>query len=341
MNWRNAAFVVGLAVAFAAGAASADDPYPVEWILQPGTVNADQGRGVALDGAGHVYLTGFTLGSFVQPGATVFQRRPFVSKYDAATGDLVWTYEDPFGKPEYSLAVAANASGMVAIAGQQPGVGNGPQTDGFVRLLDADGDALWTREITSSNFGDERSEAVQIDAAGNVYVAGNVSGDLAIAPGTNRPDRVDGFVTKYGPDGTEQWTHTIDSLFDDYAYDLAIDSTGDLYVVGATRGQVSSDPDTLINVADTYVRKPRSAGRRDLDGAARRQLRLPEQRDRYRRRRRRLHHRRDAQPEPGRVCGHKPREALPRRRRAVDRVARRVLKAIGARDRSRRRTRRG
>jgi hypothetical protein len=138
--------------------------------------------------------------------------------------------------------VAVDGAGNVAAIamGLSPDFGDGPQP-GYQHLLklDAQGSFLW------SHSSEANVEAVAFDPAGNVFISGDVFGgnSLGGAPvGELGEDYV--FVRKLDAQGTVLWT----SLFpSDFAlpFDVAVDSTGSLYVGGQFSGPLDLDGDVL------------------------------------------------------------------------------------------------
>jgi len=89
----------------------------------------------------------------------------------------------------------------------------------------------WTRQFGTS--ASDSAWGVAIDTSGNVYVAGRTSGAL---PGQSSAGESDAFVRKYDGSGNELWTSQFGSSTSDYAYGVAVDISGNVYVVGNTWG---------------------------------------------------------------------------------------------------------
>lgn len=115
----------------------------------------------------------------------------------------------------------------------------------------------------STFAGGKRSIATGVgaDASSNVYLAGNAaSGDtLATTPGAAQPAYGGGlddvFVEKLNASGTAVLYATyLGGANDDYAYGLAVDSTGSAYVTGTTNAtnNVSSFPTTAGALQTSY-----------------------------------------------------------------------------------------
>ena len=89
----------------------------------------------------------------------------------------------------------------------------------------------WARQIGTT----ERDEArgIAVDGSGNSYVTGHTYGDL----GGPSHGGADAFVVKYDTSGTWQWTRQIGTTEHDEAWAIAVDSSGNSYIRGATAGE--------------------------------------------------------------------------------------------------------
>jgi hypothetical protein len=100
--------------------------------------------------------------------------------------------------------------------------------------VSAPGDVEWVRQFGSLEGGHDYARAV--DANGNLYVAGEVSGTL---PGQSGSGGTDAFVRKYDFHGNGLWTRQFGSTSisgDDEASGVAVDANGNIYVAGFTDG---------------------------------------------------------------------------------------------------------
>jgi hypothetical protein len=100
---------------------------------------------------------------------------------------------------------------------------------------------LWIDPVLSyatylGGAGYDAGYAVAVDSAGNSYVAGT-TGSLILSPQSSGllPSR-DAFVTKFNPDGSIAYTTLLSSSGDDYAYAVAVDAAGNVYVAGSAGG---------------------------------------------------------------------------------------------------------
>ena len=228
------------------------------WTRQFGSSEREMDVSVAVDLVGNIYVAG-TMTS-VPPGeASEWRQGAFLRKY-APTGEKRWTRQ--FGSTEWDGAqdVAVDSEGNVYVVGGTegalPGKASAGKRDAFLRKYDSTGEEIWTRQFGSSEW--DGATSVAVDAAGNIYVAGNTSGTLpgqasaGSLPGRERPRDV--FLRKYDTVGQELWTHQFGSAGDDEANGVAVDGEGNVYVAGVVSdvlpGQIASG-----GSADNYLRK--------------------------------------------------------------------------------------
>lgn len=97
----------------------------------------------------------------------------------------------------------------------------------------------WSHNIGGTDY--DQAESVAVDNDGNTYVAGEFRGSVDFDPGNGIDQRTsagadDVFVTKFSRQGDYQWTVQTGAVGIDYAHDIAVDSTGNVYVVGRFNG---------------------------------------------------------------------------------------------------------
>lgn len=152
--------------------------------------------------------------------------------------------------------VAVDRSGNVIVVGSTSGdlAGtNAGNADVFVRKFDPRGLEVWTRQFGSDQY--DTANGVDVDPAGNVYVVGDTRGALAmpnLGSSTN-----DAWIRKYDADGDEQWTRQYGTNNADSARHVAVDASGNAYIVGETQGHLEG---TNAGNYDLYVRKYDTSG---------------------------------------------------------------------------------
>src|SRR5262249_57060160 len=107
-------------------------------------------------------------------------------------------------------------------------------TTGFVvAKYSASGAYLWGRGINP--IGSAAAWAVTVDSAGNVIVVGRFTGTADFGGGsvTTNPNYVsDAFVVKYAPDGSYLWLRQFGQIYQDSAYSVAADPSGNVIFPG-------------------------------------------------------------------------------------------------------------
>lgn len=126
---------------------------------------------------------------------------------------------------------AGNAYATGTTCGTLEGQASSGGCDVFVRKYGPSGAVAWTEQFGTAAGDGARGAAA--DASGNVYVTGSVAGAL---PGETALGDSDAFVRKYDGAGNDVWTTQFGSTGLDAAFGVAVDSTGNIFVAGATQG---------------------------------------------------------------------------------------------------------
>jgi hypothetical protein len=241
------------------------------WTHQFGSTERDMANGVAVDGAGDVWVVGQTFGSL--PGQMSNGGwDAFLRRYDPA-GNELWTRQFGGGGGETAAKVAVDAGGDAYVVGGTraalPGQTTAGDYDAFLRKYDPAGNEVWTRQFGTP--AEDYALAVTLDGAGNPVVAGETGGLLA---GAAAAGALDSFVRKYDAAGGVLWTRQFGSAMDDYAVGAAVAPGGDVFVVGTTQGafphqKSAGDSDAYIATfsADGGDRWARQFGTRGADDA--------------------------------------------------------------------------
>jgi hypothetical protein len=195
------------------------------WEEQFGTGSWDSALGAATDASGNVYVVGY-----MTPAGSY---QAFLRSYDSA-GILRWTDAFGAGSLTQGRGVATDASGNVYIVGDTDGELHGDTEGGqdvFVRSYDSEGGLRWSHQFgtSSGDFG----YGVATDASGNVYIVGTT--DDAFESFTNAGHE-DVFVRSYDSSGEYRWTVQFGTDGEDEGNAIAVDSSGNVYVVGAVEG---------------------------------------------------------------------------------------------------------
>jgi hypothetical protein len=111
-----------------------------------------------------------------------------------------------------------------------------------------------TQQLGSA--GDDEAHAIGLDATSNLYVAGRTNSSLGDATNAGGWD---GFVLKLDADGDVQWWRQLGSTGDEAIKSMAITNSGDVYIAGATSGDLNGNN---AGADDFFVAKYNTAGDR-------------------------------------------------------------------------------
>ena len=231
-----------------------------QWTQQLGTASANTlGRGVATDGSGNVFVTGYTGGGLDGNTLTGSSYDFFVTKYNSS-GAKQWTKQLGVASANtIGTGVATDSSGNVFVAGYTGGGLDGNTKTGindfFVTKYNSSGTKQWTKQLgvaSASTYG----YGVATDGSGSIFVAGRTAGDLDSQTLTGISDF---FVTKYDSSGAKLWTKLLGTASaDTQGRGVSTDSSGAVFVAGDTDGGL--DGNTLTGTWDFFVTKYDSTG---------------------------------------------------------------------------------
>jgi len=203
--------------------------------------------------------TTFTHGTTAEMLTSAGGRDIFLARFNTFTGnvDLTRRYGGT-GRDELSSA-ASNAGGLT-VAGMfddtlafggtaQPVISNGG-LDVWVARLDASGNGIWA--VHHGGTGDDRDPRIAVDAAGDVYVAGMFTNQVAFgAINLVAKGDTDIFVAKLrGSDGSVAWAISRGTAMTDRINDLAVDAAGHVVLSGWVNGLPTAAGDGLLENLD-------------------------------------------------------------------------------------------
>lgn len=218
----------------------------VIWAQQAGGENEDQTRGLAVDAAGNLYVTGYFSSSNIVFGAfTLTNSNPgvsdlFVAKYDPS-GQVLWAVSAGGSGQDGGTAIAVDPQGNVYVTGGTESASarfgslflvNTGKRDVFLAKLNAQGIFLWVRQ--SIGIDDESGTGLAVDTAGHVNLAGwfySPTITFGAYSLTNRGGS-DIFLVQYNVSGQVLWARQAGGTSDEGANALAVDAAGNLYVAG-------------------------------------------------------------------------------------------------------------
>ncbi len=201
-------------------------PFSLDWMRKGGTEHADLVLGLVAPGPeGEMLVSGQerggpTVGAFVQrlnaDGSTAWKTRLSHVGLDAVSA-LAWG-------PDGQLYVAG--SSFLEIGEHSYG-----EQDVFVTVMDAD-DGSIVRSMQAGTAGSDWVRDLEVDAHGNVWVAGSTLGAF---PGFTQHGTYDAFLVRFDVSGRwSAWQHG--TAMDDEVHALALDHEGHVYLVGHAEG---------------------------------------------------------------------------------------------------------
>ena len=226
-----------------------------QWTRQLGSANYDEGKGVAVDTSGNVYITGYTYGD-LDGNTNAGGADIFLVKYDSA-GNKQWTRQLGNNRDDKGFGVTVDTSGNIDVCGFYDGwAGASPYTDIFLVKYDSAGNKQWTRQVSGGeHLSPDSANGVTNDNSGYIYVTGQTYGPLL---GSTFAGDADIFLVKYDSAGIVQWTRQLGSLHGDVGNGVAVGNSGNIYVTGNTQGGL--DGNTNAGGIDIFLAKYSSIG---------------------------------------------------------------------------------
>jgi hypothetical protein len=213
-----------------------------------------EGRSIAIDTSGNVYIAGYTEGGLDGNKLTGIQDF-FVTKYNSSG---VKQYTNQMGvirKGTQGQSITTDDSGNVYVAGTTSGglddntlTGT---TDFFITKYNSSGVKQYTRQLgvaRALTYG----QSVATDTSGNVYVTGTTYGGL---DGNTQAGFSDAYITKFNSSGDKLLTYQMGvvGLFSTFSQHVAIDASGDIYISGSTNAGL--DGNFLTGTYDAFMTK--------------------------------------------------------------------------------------
>lgn len=229
------------------------------WAQEHGGTGFEAGYGVATDASGNVYTVGSFSGSCnFDPGGLG------TTSVSAGSDDICLVKRNSAGIFQWVKTIGSTSSDVgrgifvdasaIYITGSfqgtvdfDPGAGvinlTSTAVDAFVLKLDVTtGNFIWVKNFTGP--GNEISNAVAVNAAGEVYTTGsfNLTADFdpsaatyTLSAGGANQTNTDIFISKLNASGNFMWAYEIGSTTNNYnesGNDVSLDNSGNVYLTG-------------------------------------------------------------------------------------------------------------
>ncbi|MFH1228488.1 MAG: SBBP repeat-containing protein [Planctomycetota bacterium] len=209
-----------------------------------GGLGDETANAVAVDGAGNIYVTGWTY-SF---GAiTSTPTEVFVIKYNSQ-GTLLWQKNWGGLGNDSGNAIAVSQFGDVYVAGSTEGFGVVSTTDVFVLKYTTNGILSWQK--TWGGNGQDIAYDIALDellSHNRIYVTGSTD---SFGAGNN-----DAFLLSYDTAGNLNWQRVWGDHGINIAHGVDTDSLGDIYVAGGSNSNTFGS-----NTYDAFILKYNANG---------------------------------------------------------------------------------
>ncbi len=215
------------------------------------------GTAVVLDSNGNIFVAGTASGTIDSSTTT---GPIFLTKWNA---DLVeeWTKQWGSGVEAWSHGAAVDSSGNIYVTGTARGNFDGNTQIGgddiFITRWNANGTKAWSKLLgtTSTSAMYEEGYPIVINTSDEIFTSGDVGASI---DGGTYIGNYDVFLAKHLNSSSEQWVKQYGTADSEITNAMALDTSGNLYLVGSTNGSFSGY--TNAGYDDLFLIKTDSAG---------------------------------------------------------------------------------
>jgi hypothetical protein len=237
----------------------------VLWLTYLGSGSFDYGQGIANDGLGNLYVTGYSPASWPPDPEPAPLRAysgaddAFVAKLSVTTGVMAWNTFLGSATSDFGSGIVTDSSGNVVVTGRSdatwgssPVRGYSGNFDAFVARLSPAGEIAWHTFLGGTSF--DGSSAVAVDQAGAVYISGSSLGSWGLPSVRPFAGGREAFVARLeGANGVLSWHTFLGSPGSDFGYGVASDPIGRIYVTGRSPGTWGAPIRPISGGGDGFV----------------------------------------------------------------------------------------
>ncbi|MEW6366891.1 MAG: SBBP repeat-containing protein [Acidobacteriota bacterium] len=233
------------------------------WNTFLGGGSPDAEGGIATGPGGSVCVSGASSGTWGSPVRGYTAGTDGFAAMLGGDGSLVWNTFLGGGSTDYCASVAVDVSGNVGVSGASWSTWGSPirgytaSTDGFVAKLLTDGSLAWNTFLGGG--GGDLASGMAADPSGNFYVAGPSSASWG-SPVRAFTTTQDIFAAKVAATGTLVWNTFLGGSANEFSGAIAVDGSGNSYVVANTSGSWGSPVRPFTAMEDAWAAKLDGAG---------------------------------------------------------------------------------
>lgn len=239
-----------------------------QWAQGFGFFTSDYCSAVTVDHDGFVYITGYADGNIIIGSCEIEGWGMYVAKFEP-NGNCVWAKESTGSFNTQATAIVCDNQNNVIVTGYYsssisfegiflPGA---LQPRMFLVKYSAEGNLIWAKSYGSP--GDTQStftNSITTDNEGMIYVTGAFNRFLVFdeivleSKNSQSSSHFDIFLAKLNPDGDPIWAMRAGGKYNDYAYSLTFDISGNICVAGVFQPKEADFGNILLNYANTNDR---------------------------------------------------------------------------------------
>jgi hypothetical protein len=218
----------------------------------------DYAYGLALGGSDRVYVTGSSTDPWGSPLVAFSDANDAFAAKLSPSGDLVWTTFIGGSGEDFAYGIAADDGGNSLVTGTSTetwGVPINPHSggyDAFVAKLNDNGTLVWNTFAGINGW--DVGRGIVLDGKGNVFFAGTSSATWG-TPVSEYMSSFDAFAAKLDSSGNIVWNTFIGGDGTDLGMGIALDGSGNPYIVGSSDYLWGSPVDAFSSVNEAFVAK--------------------------------------------------------------------------------------